>query len=90
MAHTKSAKKRIKQIKKRTERNKAIKSRVKTAIKKFRIALEKGEPSAAELLRQALRTIDKAVTKGVLHPNTAARKKSRLQRLFNKTASLSA
>lgn len=58
---------------------------VKTAIKKFEIALAGGEmEKAKEQLRQAIRTIDKAVTKGVLHPNTAARKKSRLQLRFNR------
>lgn len=59
---------------------------VKTAIKKFDLALAGGEiEQARETLRQAIRTIDKAVTKGVLHPNTAARKKSRLQLRFNRT-----
>ncbi|MGB9858683.1 MAG: 30S ribosomal protein S20, partial [Moorellaceae bacterium] len=48
-------------------------------------ALAGGEmEKAKEQLRQAIRTIDKAVTKGVLHPNTAARKKSRLQLRFNR------
>lgn len=85
MAHTKSAKKRIKIIEKRTLRNKAIKSRVKTAIKKFEKALAGGAlEEARENLRQAIRIIDKAVTKGVLHRNTAARKKSRLQQRFNR------
>ncbi|WP_406677948.1 30S ribosomal protein S20 [Moorella sp. ACPs] len=86
MPNIKSAIKRVELTRIRTERNKAVKSRVKTAIKKFRAALEQGDSAAAEKLRQAIRTIDKAVTKGVLHPNTAARKKSRLQRLFNKTS----
>ncbi|MGB9661537.1 MAG: 30S ribosomal protein S20 [Moorellaceae bacterium] len=85
MANTKSAKKRIELTRKRTLRNKSIKSMVKTAIKKFEIALAGGEmEKAKEQLRQAIRTIDKAVTKGVLHPNTAARKKSRLQLRFNR------
>lgn len=85
MANTKSAKKRIEIIRKRTLRNKSIKSMVKTAIKKFEVALAGGEiEQAREKLRQAIRTIDKAVTKGVLHPNTAARKKSRLQLRFNR------
>lgn len=86
MPNIKSAIKRVELTRIRTERNKAVKSRVKTAIKKFRASLEQGDSTAAEKLRQAIRTIDKAVTKGVLHPNTAARKKSRIQRLFNKTS----
>nr|WP_277995933.1 30S ribosomal protein S20 [Moorella thermoacetica] len=82
----KSAMKRVELTRIRTLRNKAIKSSVKTAIKKFRTALEQGDNhNAAVNLRQAIRAIDKAVTKGVLHPNTAARKKSSLQRYFNKT-----
>lgn len=86
MPNIKSAIKRVELTRIRTQRNKAIKSRVKTAIKKFRTALEQGDGAAAAHLRQAIRVIDKAVTKGVLHPNTAARKKSSLQRAFNKTS----
>lgn len=82
----KSAIKRVELTRVRTLRNKAIKSSVKTAIKKFRTVLDQGEGDAAASLRQALSAIDKAVTKGVLHPNTAARKKSSLQRQFNKTS----
>ncbi|GAV25463.1 MULTISPECIES: 30S ribosomal protein S20 [Carboxydothermus] len=84
MANTKSAKKRILIIRKRTMRNKAIRSAVKTAIKKFEMALKvKPAEEARELLRQAVRALDKAVTKGVIHKNTASRKKSRLTRKFN-------
>ncbi|HBT47130.1 MAG TPA: 30S ribosomal protein S20 [Peptococcaceae bacterium] len=87
MANTKSAKKRIEITRKRTMRNKAIKSKVKTAIKKFEVALAGGElEQAREKLVEAIKTLDKAVTKGVLHPNTAARKKSRLQLRFNRRA----
>ncbi|MDN5347319.1 MAG: small subunit ribosomal protein [Clostridia bacterium] len=85
MPNIKSAAKRVKITAKRTLRNKAVKSQVKTAIKKFRTALMEGTLEQKQLsLRNAIRILDKAVTKGVLHPNTAARKKSRLQRLFNK------
>ncbi|ABB15411.1 ribosomal protein S20 [Carboxydothermus hydrogenoformans Z-2901] len=84
VANTKSAKKRILIIRKRTMRNKAIRSAVKTAIKKFEMALKvKPAEEARELLRQAVRALDKAVTKGVIHKNTASRKKSRLTRKFN-------
>ena len=84
MANTKSAKKRVLIIRKRTMRNKAIRSAVKTAIKKFEMALKvKPAEEARELLRQAIRALDKAVTKGVIHKNTASRKKSRLTRKFN-------
>jgi len=84
VANTKSAKKRVLIIRKRTMRNKAIRSAVKTAIKKFEMALKvKPAEEARELLRQAIRALDKAVTKGVIHKNTASRKKSRLTRKFN-------
>lgn len=84
MANTKSAIKRIRTSEKRRLRNRAIRSSVRTAIKKFERALGQVEREESEaLLRYALRKLDKAVTKGVLHRNTAARKKSRLQRRFN-------
>lgn len=80
----KSAIKRAEQAKKRALRNQAIRSRTKTAIRRFKEALEQGDLALIrEKLRQAVRTIDKAVTKGVLHKNAAARRKSRLYRLFN-------
>ncbi|MGB9886020.1 MAG: 30S ribosomal protein S20 [Moorellales bacterium] len=84
----KSAIKRAAQAERRALRNRAIKSRTKTAIRRFREALEQDNRELmVERLRQAVRVIDKAVTKGVLHKNTAARRKSLLYRLFNnKTA----
>jgi small subunit ribosomal protein S20 len=70
---------------KRTARNRAVKSRVKTAIRRFSDTLAQGDYSLAEdKLRSALRIIDKAASKGVLHKNAAARKKSRLAKRFNK------
>lgn len=86
MPRTRSAAKRVRQIRKRTLRNKAIKSALRTAIRKFERALAAGanQEEVVEKLRFALKKIDKAVTKGVLHKNTAARKKSRLMRRFNK------
>lgn len=84
MAHTRSAKKRIEIIRKRTERNRRIKSALKTAIRRFEEALKGGDQEQArEKLRKALVSIDKAVAKGVLHRNTAARRKSRLTKKFN-------
>ncbi|HEY8346600.1 MAG TPA: 30S ribosomal protein S20 [Symbiobacteriaceae bacterium] len=76
MANTKSAKKRAIKAAKRAMRNKAIKSSVRTAIRKFREAL--GTEQAAARLSEAFRALDKAVSKGVIHKNTAARKKARL------------
>ena len=84
MANTKSAKKRILVTKKKTLQNKAIKSRTKTAMKKALVAIEKNEASAKADAIQAQSAVDRAVTKGVMHKNTAARRKSRLARLVNK------
>lgn len=79
MANIKSAKKRILVTQTKTERNKAIKSGVKTAIKKVNAAIEAGDKAAAtEALKAATTIIDKACTKGVYHKNNASRKVSRL------------
>lgn len=79
MANIKSAKKRILVTQTKTDRNKAIKSGVKTAIKKVEAAVESGDKAAAaEALTAATSTIDKACTKGVYHKNNASRKVSRL------------
>ncbi len=87
MPNTKSAAKRVRVIRKKTERNRRIKSTVRTAIRRFREALAGGNMEEAQAkLRRALITIDKAVTKGVVHKNKAARTKSRLTKSFNKMA----
>ena len=86
MANIKSAQKRIRVAAKRQARNKHIKTGTKTAIKKVVTAVKNGEQETKELLVQAVRTIDKACTKGVFHKNTAARKKSRLAKMVNKAA----
>jgi small subunit ribosomal protein S20 len=84
VAHTRSAKKRIEITRKRTERNRRIKSSLKTAIKRFHEALAEGNQEEIRArLRKALVSIDKAVTKGILHKNTAARRKSRLTKKAN-------
>ncbi len=81
MANHKSAKKRIRQSEKRRVRNQAAQTKMKTLIKKVHTAKEK---SAAEVvLKEAVSFIDKSVTKGRLHKNTAARKKSSLTRHVN-------
>jgi len=85
MANIKSAKKRIKVIEKKTLRNKMIKSRTKTEIKKVLAAVKAGAPDEArEALVNATRYIDKAASKGVYHKNNASRKKSRLAKIVNK------
>lgn len=85
MPNIKSAAKRVEVIRVRTLRNARIKSALKTSIRKFEDALKTSDRDDANLkLRYALRSLDKAVTKGVLHKNAAARKKSRLTKRFNK------
>ncbi|EHR60402.1 30S ribosomal protein S20 [Saccharomonospora cyanea] len=77
MANIKSQMKRIKTNEKRRLRNQSVRSSVKTAIRRFREAAEAGDKAkAVELQREAARKLDKAVTKGVLHKNQAANKKS--------------
>lgn len=81
MPNCESAKKRLRQNVVRRERNKSIKSAVKTQIKKVLAAVEAGDISTAEeQFKLAAKKLDKAGAKGVLHANTAGRKKSRLQR----------
>ena len=75
----KSAKKRVKVIATKTLRNKAIKSELKTYVKKAQNA----EENKAEAVRVAIKKIDQAAAKGILHKNTAARKKSALARSLN-------
>ncbi len=87
MANIKSAKKRVLVAKTRNERNKAIKSSVKTAIKKVEAAAASGDQAAAKAeLLAATSIIDKAATKGVYHKNNAARKVSRLSKIVNEMA----
>ncbi|MBR6896865.1 MAG: 30S ribosomal protein S20 [Lachnospiraceae bacterium] len=87
MANIKSAKKRILVIRTKTERNKAIKSKVKTYVKKVNAAVESGDKEAAKAaLIEATSVLDKACTKGVYHKNTVSRKVSRLAASVNKMA----
>jgi len=84
VANIKSQMKRIKTNEKARLRNKAVKSSLKTAIRKFREAAEAGDKEKAVALAQdASRKLDKAVSKGVIHSNQAANKKSALARRAN-------
>jgi small subunit ribosomal protein S20 len=79
MANTASARKRIRQTAKRTERNHARKARMRTFVKKVETALSGGDKAqAAEALRAAQPELQRAAGKGVIHRNTVARKLSRL------------
>ena len=87
MANIKSAKKRILVTATKTARNKQIKSKVKTMIKKVDAAVAAGDKELAKAnLVQAVSEIDKACSKGVFHTNTAARKVSRLTKAINNIA----
>ena len=87
MANIKSAKKRVLVNKVKADRNKAIKSGVKTAIKKVIIAIESKDQEAAKVaLLNATAIIDKATSKGVYHKNYASRKVSRLNKAVNEMA----
>ena len=87
MAHSKSSKKRIYIGERNRLRNQAVKSRVKTFVKKVLSAVEaKNVDEATTALNVAYQELDKAVTKGVLKKNTASRKKSRLTLKVNALA----
>ena len=87
MASHKSALKRIKQTQKRTELNRTHTTKLRHQIRKFRAALKAKDKAAAEaLLKPTLALIDHSTHKGTLHPNTAARYKSRLTLAFNALA----
>lgn len=87
MANIKSAKKRILVNETRAARNKAIRSKVKTAVKKVEAAITSGDKAAAsECLTAAIREISMATSKGVYHQNTSSRKISRLTKSVNTMA----
>ena len=87
MPNHKSAEKRMRQNEKRKQINRSNRTRVRSSIKKLRGALAGDGGDAATLLPQTVSTIDKAVQKGVIHKNTAARYKSRLTTNTNQAAS---
>jgi small subunit ribosomal protein S20 len=88
MANIKSQIKRNRQNAKRQERNKAVRTALKTSTKKVRTAVSAGDAEAAsELQREAARALDKAAAKGIVHPRTAARRKSRLAKAADSVGS---
>ncbi len=86
MANHPSAEKRHRQSVKRAERNRVVRSRVRTVVKRARTAIESGDASAPAAVATATRDLDKAASKGVIHRNNAARRKSRLARQAAKAA----
>jgi len=84
MANIKSQIKRNTQNAKRQERNKAVRTSLKTSTKKVRVAVAAGDADqAATSQRDAARALDKAAARGIVHPRTAARRKSRLAKAAN-------
>jgi len=84
MANHFSALKRARQTEKRTLRNRANTSRLRSALRQFRDAVTKGEKAAVgQVFRETVSALDKAVQKGVIHENTASRYKSRLSARVN-------
>ena len=83
MAKTKSAMKRHRQSEVRRLRNRAVRSSARTTVAKARAAIDSHDPSSVEQVRLALSTLDISAHKGVIHPNNAARRKSRLMRKLN-------
>ena len=84
MAHSLSAKKRVRQNLKRRARNRARKETIKESVKGFTAAITTGKLDVAETeLRKAVQKLDRVAGKGTIHKNTAARKRSRLTRRFN-------
>jgi small subunit ribosomal protein S20 len=86
VANIKSQIKRNKQNEKRHERNKAVRSELKTRVRTATVAAETGADDADAKLRAAIKRIDTAAAKGVIHKNQAARRKSRLQAQVNQAA----
>jgi small subunit ribosomal protein S20 len=80
VANTSSALKRVRQNDRRRLRNRTVRSKVRTAVKTARAALGTAGAESRAAVLEAIRALDKAVTKGVVHRNTAARKKSSLAR----------
>jgi len=84
VAHSLSARKRIRQSVKHRAVNRARKIELKDTVRSFKEALSSGDKAkSAEALKAAIKKLDKVASKGTIHKNTASRRKSRLQRKFN-------
>lgn len=87
MANTTAAKKDIRKNARRRQRNRLVKAKTRTVVKRAVSAIDEGEANAAAEVRQAQIELDSAAAKGIIHKNAAARKKSRLvKRLHQATA----
>ena len=83
MANTRSAIKRMKQNEKRRQRNRAARSTIRSSVKNARTAIDAKSADAKTVVHDAIRTLDQAVSRGIMHRNTAARKKSSLAKKLN-------
>lgn len=84
MPNIKSAIKRVKTSEKAAQRNRVVKTRMRTSVKKFEVAAEAGEKeNLKELYLNAVSNVDRAASKGVIHKNNSARKKSQLTKKYN-------
>jgi len=83
LANTKSAIKRHRQSEQRRLRNRSVRSTARTVVSRARTAIEQASPNSEDQVRLAQRTLDISVRKGVIHPNNAARRKSRLMKKLN-------
>jgi small subunit ribosomal protein S20 len=86
MANTKQAKKRAAQSDRRRVRNRSIVTRVRHAVRDLRAAASQGAETAADKLKETVSELDRAVKRGVVHPNTASRLKSRVTKSVTKGA----
>lgn len=88
MPQKRSAKKELRKSIKRHRRNLQVKQQIKDSVKKLKKSVEGADTSLRQdALKNIFKTLDKAVSKGMIHPNKAARKKSRFTRLLNKSVS---
>ena len=87
MPNIKSVVKDVKKSRERRLRNLNAKSKIKTFVKKTRVAMDSKSEETTKLVSETVSIIDKAAKHGIIHPNAAARRKSRLMRRVNKTAS---
>jgi small subunit ribosomal protein S20 len=90
MANIKSAKKRVLISSKKRDRNRVVRSAVKTHVARVRRLVEGGETAPVAEVTAAVKALDQAAERGILHPNNAARRKSRLMRMVAKASALAA
>ena len=86
MANTRSAEKRNRQAQKRRARNTRVRTALRSSVKKARDAVAQGDPATKDSVHAAMRALDKAASKGVIHKNAASRRISRMAKAARKAA----